>query len=138
METHYQLTDETFEAQFRERTLNPQLFANHEAHLRLAWIHIKKYGIEQACKNLCTQIQAFDATFGDGTKFHHTLTVASARVVYHFMQKSKASSFQELITKFPRLKTNFKDLLDQHYQTNIFASETAKAHYLEPDLLPFD
>lgn len=138
METHFQLSDQEFETQFRECTMDPTLFGSHEAHLRLAYIHISKYGIEQACKNLCDQILAFDATFGKADKFHYTLTVASAKMVHHFMQKTKAKTFSGLLEEFPRLKYNFKELLAQHYQLNIFASEAAKVQYLEPDLMPFE
>ena len=138
MKTHFELSDNEFETQFRECTFPPQLFSSHEAHLRLAWIHIKKYGIDQACENLCAQILKFDQTFDKGDKFHYTLTVAAARVVYHFMLKSKADTFEGFIQEFPRLKTHFKELLDQHYQVDVFSSEEARVRYLEPDLLPFD
>ena len=40
--------------------------------------------------------------------------------------------------EFPRLKNNFKDLIAQHYQMDIYRSQRAKTAYLEPDLLPFD
>jgi hypothetical protein len=42
-ELHFSLTDIEFENQFENGTLKPELFS-HEAHVRLAWIHIKKYG----------------------------------------------------------------------------------------------
>ena len=31
-----------------------------------------------------------------------------------------------------------KELIDQHYNVDIFNSERAKLKYLKPDLLPFD
>ena len=43
IEKHYQLSDEEFEQQFQNCLLSPVLFT-HEAHLRLAFIHILKYG----------------------------------------------------------------------------------------------
>ena len=39
MQDHRQLTDQEFSAQFEQTTLDAALF-NHEAHLRLAWIHL--------------------------------------------------------------------------------------------------
>jgi hypothetical protein len=38
MEKHLELTDLEFEANFKNCSLNPDIFS-HEAHLRLAWIH---------------------------------------------------------------------------------------------------
>jgi hypothetical protein len=51
MNSHFELSDELFEEQFQNCQLNPALF-NHEAHLRLAWIHITKYGIDKAIENI--------------------------------------------------------------------------------------
>lgn len=137
MDSHFELNDTELEARFSEYSLAPELFI-HEAHLRLAWIHVKKYGSKQAEKNLCEQIARFDKTFGDGTKFNTTVTIASVKVIQHFIQKSVSDSFTGFINEFPRLRTNLKDLLTFHYGINIFADEKAKHTYLEPDLLPFE
>jgi len=134
--THMNLSDAEFENQFRQMTLDPTLFT-HEAHLRLAWIHIDKYGINEAIENICDQIKQFDSTHGDGKKFHVTMTVAAVKVVHHFFQKSKATSFQVFLKEFPRLTSHFKDLLDQHYSQKRMFHSDAGEQYIEPDLLPF-
>ena len=46
------------EQDFIECKLNPSDFS-HEAHLRLAWINIDRYGIEQAEKNIQNQLRKF-------------------------------------------------------------------------------
>ena len=137
MELHHQLSDAEFEQQFASASLDPSFFS-HEAHLRLAWIHIRQYGVDQACESICAQIQRFDSIYGDGTKFNKTVTIACVRAVYHFMLKTSADNFQEFIQEFPRLKYHLKDLIDCHYSFDIFRSTVAKTKYLAPDLLPFD
>lgn len=122
---------------FESGTLNPQLF-DHEAHIKLAWIYLKMYGEEEAIAKTCKGIRNFDLLHGDGTKYHTTLTVASVKAVHHFMQKSKSTNFEDFIVKFPRLKTSFKELLDQHYGEDIVNNKKAKVQFVEPDLLPFD
>ena len=102
-----------FARQFADCTLIPQLF-NHEAHLRLAWIHVREFGVEQAAVNLCSQIQKFDATFDDGTKFNTTVTVAAVKAVNHFMERSSTTTFPAFIAENPRLKTDFKGLIASH------------------------
>lgn len=136
MESHLNLTDRQFEVQFQKGTFPPEMFT-HEAHIRLAWIHIGAYGVEQACLNLCEQIMLFDQLHGDGTKFHYTLTVAAVRAVHHFRQKSRSDNFADFIEEFPQLKHNFKGLLEAHYSNFILRLQRAKMEYLEPDLLPF-
>ena len=137
MEPHFTLNDEAFELQFNSGVMPPELFT-HEAHSRLAWIHLKKYGVEQAVKNVCTQLQHYTALLGASDKYHETLTIAAVRAVHHFMLKTECDDFQGFINDNPRLKYNFKDLIFQHYATDILISETARKTYLEPELLPFD
>jgi hypothetical protein len=137
MEKHSELTDQQFELQFETTTLAPSLFC-HEAHLRLAWIHIKKYGVEKAIDNVSAQIMSFANHHGDSKKFNVTVTVAAVRAVYHFILKSQSSHFKDFIKENPRLKTSFKDLIKSHYSGDIFSSHLAREIFLEPDLLPFD
>nr|WP_299381950.1 hypothetical protein [Allomuricauda sp.] len=137
MESHHHLSDTIFEASFSDASLNPQLFT-HEAHLRLAWIYIKKYGIDKAESKICDEIRQFDKIHGDGTKFNMTVTVAAVKMVHHFIKKSDSVTFSAFINQFPRLVTRFKVLLNQHYGMDVFNNDQARLKYLEPDLLSFD
>ena len=137
MKTHYILNDTEFEEQFKIGLLSPKLF-NHEAHLRLAWIQISKYGIERAQINIQKQLLAYVEKLGARPKYNTTLTIAAIKAVYHFMLKSESETFKDYIEEFPRLKHNFKDLMNAHYGIDIFSLEKAKIEFLEPDLLPFD
>ncbi|UII77328.1 hypothetical protein LV716_06030 [Flagellimonas sp. HMM57] len=131
------MTDLEFEQLFATSELPPALFT-HEAHLRLAWIHVTKYGITAAVNNVTKQIRQFTRKHGALDKYNHTLTIAAVRAVYHFVLKSKSETFQDFIEEFPRLKFNFKELMVCHYGFDIYNSTLAKQEYLQPDLLPFD
>jgi hypothetical protein len=137
MEKHFELTDIEFERQFSACSLDPAIFS-HEAHIRLAWIHIKKYGIDRAIENVTAHLQNFVASLGATDKYNKTVTISAVRAVYHFVLKSRTNTFQSFISENPRLKNNFRELLAHHYSTDIFKSEKAKQEYLEPELLPFD
>ena len=136
MTNHFSLSDDQFEQQFKDTTLDPTLFS-HEAHIRLAWIHISKFGVDLAAEHLCKQIAIFDATHDDGTNFNKTVTVAAVKAVHHFMKKSSTKTCVDFIKENPRLIFNFKDVLNAHYSHNIFSDERAKKTYVEPDLAPF-
>ena len=136
MESHFDISDALLEAQFRAGILPPAVFS-HEAHLRLAWIHIRHYGVETAIENVCSQLKAFVKTVGAEEKYNETLTVAAIRAVYHFMLKSEATDFSSFIQQYPRLKYNFKDLMASHYKMDIYNNPFAKLQYIVPDLLPF-
>lgn len=134
---HFQFTNEQFKQQFASCQLNSELF-NHEAHLRLAWIHITKYGIDDALENIQSQLKAYVKHLGARDKYNKTVTIAAVKAVYHFFLKSKSDNFQDFIAEFPRLKNNFKGLMGSHYGMDIFNSEKAKKEYVRPDILPFD
>jgi hypothetical protein len=136
MYSHFDLSDGLFEEQFQHCKLNPALF-NHEAHLRLAWIHVTKYGADKAIENITSQLCSFVVSLGAIDKYNKTLTVAAIKAVNHFIGKSHTDNFAGFIQEFPRLKFNFRELMESHYQVDIFTSEIAKQKYLEPDLLPF-
>ena len=136
MEPHFTLTDVSFEQQFETSTLNPDIFS-HEAHLRLAYIHIKKYGINTALINIPQQLKAYVTAIGAEAKYNHTLTIAAIHAVAHFIKKSSSHNFQDFIVEFPQLKTQFKQLIRTHYSVDIFNAADAKYSIMEPDLAPF-
>ncbi|MCD2258119.1 hypothetical protein [Psychroserpens luteolus] len=137
MEKHFELSDSDFEKKFISCELDPSHFT-HEAHLRLAWININLYGIKQAEKNIQSGLQHFVEFVGAKDKYNMTLTLAAIKAVHHFMRKSKSNNFKDFISEFPRLKTNFKDLMACHYGFDIYNSSKAKTTFLEPDLISFD
>lgn len=133
---HWQFKDQELEQTFADFKLKPGMFS-HEAHLRLAYIHIKKYGVEQAEINMCRQIKGFAESLGVHDKFNLTVTIASVKTMNHFIQKAKSPDFKEFINEFPQLLTDFKAILAQHYGFNVFADQRAKKEFIQPDLLPF-
>ena len=136
MQLHQHFSDSEFEQLFETCQMDPTAFS-HEAHLRLAWIHVKKYGQSLAIKNICDQLLQYVEYLGAKDKFNITLTIAAIKAVNHFIQKSASDNFQDFINEFPRLKFNFKELMQCHYQIDIYNLQSAKQQFLEPDLLPF-
>jgi len=137
VEDHRKLSDLEFEKQFQQCSLNPNLFT-HEAHLRLAWIHINNYGIETAKINIESQIRKFVKHVGAEAKYHQTITIAAINAVNHFKKRSKANEFHNFIEQNSQLKTNFKNLINSHYSYNIFKSDKARIKYIKPDIQPFE
>lgn len=133
---HSQITDSEFEQSFEDFSFPPRLF-NHEAHLRLAWIHIERYGVEKAVENVTGQIRRYAENLGIFDKYHHTLTIASVRAVHHFRERSATTDFAGFIAAFPRLNTNFRELIAQHYDFDLMKSADARIRFIPPNLQPF-
>lgn len=137
MNNHFELSDADFEQEFANCSFNPSTFS-HEAHLRLSWIHIKKYGTVKAIENITNQLKKYVEFLGATDKYNETVTVAGIKIVNHFMKTSTATNFVDFIEQNEQLISNFKRLLSAHYTTNIFESKEAKRKYISPELIPFD
>lgn len=133
MKNHLELTDREFENQFKNCELDPSLFS-HEAHLRLAWIHINQYGIKQALVNIESQLKNFVAHVEAKDKYHQTVTIVAVEAVNHFVKKSNSNNFKTFIEEHHQLMNDFKGLVNSHYTFDVFNSEKARKEFIEPDL----
>lgn len=98
---------------------------------------IDELGLDQAEKEIQIQLIKFVEFVGAKDKYHVTLTIASMRMVGHFMRKAQSEDFMDFLQEFPDLKQNFRSLLSAHYSFDIFNSEAAKKQFVEPDLKGF-
>lgn len=132
IEKHLSLSDNEFEHQFATCQLDPTWFT-HEAHLRLAWIHLEKYGLEHAEKNYQQQLENFVKHYGAADKYHKTITIMGVRAVHHFKSRSDTNNFQDFILECPALKTDFKKLINSHYSFDVFELEEARERFVMPN-----
>lgn len=137
MEKHYRFSDEVYEQKFRDCKF-PPLYFSHEAHLRLAYIHLKKYGLKQSIDNMCKQIYDFAIKYGATMKFNATVTFASLNIMNQYINKSESKSFPDLMKEFPLLLKDFKGVIKQYYSGDIFRSPEAKTNIIQPDLESFE
>jgi hypothetical protein len=135
--THVSLNDETFLNAFASGALDPVQFT-HEAHLRLAWLHLRLYDRDAAIRNVTEQIRHYDQRHGKGDKYHCTLTVAAMLLLEGMMKRSAAEDFPSFLGHHPELVHEFGKLILRHYSPDRLASLAARWEFLEPDLLPFD
>ena len=136
MERHWKVSDSEFEEQFTLNKFRP-LWFTHEAHLRLAWIYVTKYGKEIAFEKYSKQLQNFADKYNAEGKYNATVTFASIQIINHYIKNADAYDFQDVINEFSLLKTNFKEIISAYYSDDIFTSKEAKQHILQPDLKSF-
>lgn len=131
-EKHYLLSNDELEEKFKNCKLSPK-HLTHEAHLRIAYLYIQKYGVKQAIKNISKQLINFDSMYGNGTKFNQRLTIAATKVVELYMQKTSATNFKDMLLEYPQLRSNFCEILRNHYKLDFFKEEKEE-EYVEPSL----
>lgn len=134
MISHDQLNDEAFEKEFSACAMLEEVFT-HEAHLRLAWIYLQKYGERKAELKTNEDIVRYTKFLGVAHIYNRTVTTAAVKIIAQLSKKLEGSTFNELLDAFPELMLDFKGLIGQHYSMDVFNSAIAKANYVEPDLL---
>lgn len=130
MVTPNELTDKELITQIENYTF-PVEHLSHEVLLRMAYILIKKHGLEVATKKNCELKENYFKNALNSDKFNLTLTKAYTEIMDHFMQNSTAKTFDKLLKEFPRLQYNFKDLVKTHFGYNIL-----KEHRKEEPSIP--
>jgi hypothetical protein len=124
------MTDEAFLARFEAGTL---LSFDHRDHLRVAFAYARRGGVEHAVDRARCGLRHFAAAHGEPDRYHETLTTAWARIIAHHALADTDRGFDAFLAAHPRLLR--RDLLLGHYSRERLFSPTARARFVEPDLL---
>ncbi len=116
-------------------TLAPELF-DHRGHLRLAWLYLSEYSLEQAIARVCRSINAYASSLGATDKFHHTLTEAMTRIIHARMARTEAEDFDAFVQANNDLLTQAACVLGQHYSKAGLNNAPARRRFVAPDLAP--
>lgn len=110
---HRQLDDNKLLTKLSDGSLDPKLFS-HEAHLRLAFVLIKHYGLEGAI-NECQQIlKNYVEHIGAADKYDAKLSERAIMVVNKLMRKHNYDNVYDLIHIHPKLLSDFKSYLYEY------------------------
>ena len=123
--------DEQFLAAFTAGRIANQDF-HHRDHLRLAWIQIRRLGVDQASEAVTAAIRQFAARHGHGDRYHETMTRFWLRVVGMGITRHPTLPFDELLAAEPHLLD--KNLPYRHWSRDRMGSDDARQQWVEPDL----
>jgi len=124
------MTDQDFAEAF-EACRRPNELFHHRDHLRLAWIHLQRYGARDAPARTGESIRRYAAHHGKAEKYHETVTIAWLWLLAQASECSGAASFAELLAACPELLD--KNTLHRYYSPELLASETARTQFVPPD-----
>ena len=137
------MTDADFLQQFECCELDPKHF-NHMGHLRLAVLYLNQYALSDAIDKVTSGIARYAASLGATDKFHHTLTVATVKIIWQRMQRQhqqneqQKSDFNAFLQLNKDLETDLKSVIALHYTDECLGSVVAKRQFVEPDLNAFE
>jgi len=123
--------DETFLAAFHAGQIGNHDF-HHRDHLRLAWIQIRRLGLERASDAVVLSIRQFAARQGHADRYHETMTRFWVRVVAMGINRHPTLPFDDLLATEPHLLD--KTLAFAHWSRERMASDEARRQWMEPDV----
>jgi hypothetical protein len=132
-----QLNDDTYLEQFASRELGPEHF-DHRGHLRMAWLHLARYDVDEASRRVCDGIRELAIKFGAPEKFNHTLSEALVRIMAGRMEGDGMKDFNAFLRANPGLVDDCLGVLAQHYSDERLQSTAARAGWVAPDRLPLN
>lgn len=121
--------DEEFLEAFEKQTLPFSLWS-HEAHLRMAFLMLKKYRID-APKRIIEGIQQYNRLHGDQLKIGYHETITRFWIAEVAARIDQVDSFQAFKTQYPEL-FQFAYIY-RFYQPDRLFSELAKTRFIPAD-----
>ena len=109
---------------------------DHSWHLRLAWIHLKRAPWPIALAEVVATLRANQHIMSLNERYHHTLTVATLRIMSQRLSEKPCSDFTEFKQQNADLVNDLKAVLAQHYKPETLDSPTARRTFVSPDKKP--
>ena len=126
--------DDAFLRAFEDGSLPPAAWT-HEAHVRLAWLVLRREALSEATDRVRDGIRRYNATvLGRPEAYHDTLTVAYVRIIASRMRPHEDwAGFAE---RNPDLLDYRRPVTSRYYSAARMASPEARERVLAPDLEP--
>ncbi len=125
-------SDREFCEAFESLKIPNEMF-HHREHIRLAWIYSRHFPYEQTVSRMVRGIQAFAKHHGAAAKYHHTITVAWMRLVWHAVHPAlHGQDFTAFAAAYPYLFN--PRFLEDYYSAARLQSDAARHAWIEPDI----
>ena len=124
------MTEDEFFKQFENGTLNADLF-DHSAHVKMAWIYLKKYDLPEALRYFSDALKNFAIVNNAQGLYHETITFAYLLLINERMKMSETlEPWEEFVENFPELFDWKDNILKKHYREETLKSLAAKKYFV--------
>ena len=131
------MTDEDFLQSFESCSL-PEEQWTHSAHIRMAYLYLRRSPLSDAIAMVRKGIQRYNASLRKNLAYHETITQAFIVLIQHRIQMgSKQGTFEEFMAENPELFDRKMMVLLTHYRKETLYSPAARETFVSPDLVPF-
>lgn len=108
----------------------------HEAHVRVAWLYLRRLG-PGALDKMRAGLQAFLVAKGiDPGRYNETVTACYLRLIQDAMGRHPGRDWDGFRQAHPDLFDRERPPTLRHYRKETLLSDEAKARFVEPDLEP--
>jgi hypothetical protein len=133
-----ELDDESFLRQFEAAVL-PREEWHHREHIKVAYLYLLRYSLEEALGRMRTGIKTLNAAHGTPETptrgYHETMTQVWLRLVHLVLREyGPARSANEFYEHHPELSQ--PKVLRLFYSRELITSAEARARFVAPDLAP--
>lgn len=129
------MQSDNFLLEFENCTLPKELF-KHKDHLRMTWLYLSQYPIEQTLVRATDGIKRYANAVNAKELYHETLTHVWIYLVDEAMWQTDVATFDEFIAQNEYLLN--KDLPYQYYSKSLLDGEIARTTWVAPDIKVFE
>ncbi|MBZ0289726.1 MAG: hypothetical protein K8I30_19035 [Anaerolineae bacterium] len=128
------MDDQEFLRAFESGALPPDAFP-HRAHIRMAWLYLRRDGWDGGYENIRAGIRHCASAHGATRKYHETITRFWALLVFHAISlDSSITDFDAFLEQYPHLLNT--QIITRHYSRDLLGSAAARSGRVEPDIEP--
>ena len=127
-------SDKEFVKEIECLKLDPTQFT-HVGHLRLGWIYLKSYRLDEAVVKTCNTIKAYAESLGASAKYNRTITEALINIIANRMRAE--SDWKTFVENNRDLRDDCLSLLSCYYSNDLLMSDKARLSFVSPDLKSF-
>jgi hypothetical protein len=130
------MTDDEFLAAFESCRIPKELWT-HEAHVRMAWLYLRRRPLGEVIPHVRRAIQRYNASLGNTEGYHETITLAYLVLIDERIDRDSGDeTFATFSAAFPSLLDRRLSALLEHYSREVLFSDEAIRTFVEPDLVP--
>jgi hypothetical protein len=130
------MTDDEFLKSFEDCSI-PKPLWTHEAHVRMAWLYLRRRPLEEVIPIVRQAIQRYNTSLGNTEGYHETITLAFLVLIDDRIDRaSSEETFASFSQSHPSLLDRKMSALLEHYSREVLFSREATRQFVEPDRVP--
>jgi len=120
---------------FRAGTLPTDRF-HHADHVRMAWVYVREYGLDEALRQFAGDLKRFAVAKGVPGLYHATITTAYLALLAERAAATPTDDWDVFAAAHSDLLRWKPGVLDAYYSPERLGSPAARAQFLLPDRAP--